>query len=265
MVERQLRRYHVVFDGQEVAGYIQERQAGQIRRMRGIPVLAIVRQGSSAATNVYLRVKRLYGEELGVDVRCYTETPETLLERIRELNADPEITGINVELPFEDAPELTEAALAEVALEKDVDGLAPNTPYDPATPKAIWWLLSAYNIELKGKKIAVVGQGRLVGAPISAQFEAAGHEVIRIDDTIDDLAAELITADIIISSTGVPGLITSSMVQPGAVVIDTGSPRSDLSEDLRARTDVKCSPNPGGIGPVTVAALYENLLFAAGA
>jgi methylenetetrahydrofolate dehydrogenase (NADP+)/methenyltetrahydrofolate cyclohydrolase len=254
----------MTFDGNEVAGYIQERQAGQIRRLKSVPVLAIVRQGSSPATNIYLKVKKTYGEELGVDVRCYTETPDTLLKRIHELNRDPAITGINVELPFEDAPELTDDALAAVALAKDVDGLAPNSPYDPATPKAIWWLLSAYNIELKAKIIAVVGQGRLVGSPLSDQFETAGYTVIRIDDTVDNLAHSLITADVIISGTGVPGLITSDMAKPGAVIIDAGAPRSDLAADLRTRTDIKCSPNPGGVGPVTVAALYENLLIAAG-
>jgi methylenetetrahydrofolate dehydrogenase (NADP+)/methenyltetrahydrofolate cyclohydrolase len=165
-----------------------------------------------------------------------------------------------VQLPFADASELVDEALSAVAKAKDVDGLAPDSPFEAATPKAILWLLAAYNIELKDKTIAVVGQGRLVGAPLANTLEASGHTVKRIDDTTKDLKSELVEADIIIAATGEPGLITSEMVKAGAVIVDVGAPKSELANDLRARTDIKVTANPGGVGPVTVAALFDNLL-----
>jgi methylenetetrahydrofolate dehydrogenase (NADP+)/methenyltetrahydrofolate cyclohydrolase len=250
----------MLLDGRELVGYIQERQARQARSLKPRPRLAIVRQGAGEATDRYLRIKRAYGEEIGVSVDTYTETPATLFERIHKLNDDHLVTGIIVQLPLQDDPSLTDKALKAVATHKDIDGLRPDSPFEQATPKAIMWLLSAYNIDLKGKKIAIVGQGRLVGEPLADQLEVSGHEVVRLDDETKDLEGALREADIIISATGQPGLITSTMVKPGAVVVDAGAPKSDLADDLRAREDIKMTPNPGGVGPVTVAALFDNLL-----
>lgn len=250
----------MLLDGRELVSYIKQRQAQQARSLGTPPRLAIVRQGATPSTDVYMRVKQAYGDEIGVAVDVYTEAPDTLLARIKSLNKDKTVTGINVELPFKDALQLTDQALAAVALAKDVDGLAPKTPFEVATPKGIMWLLSAYNVDLKDKRIAVVGQGRLVGLPLSDRLETSGHEVIRLDDTAKDLKTALQGADIIISATGQAGIITSAMVAPGAVIVDAGAPASDLAADLRARTDIKLTPNPGGVGPVTVAALFDNLL-----
>jgi methylenetetrahydrofolate dehydrogenase (NADP+)/methenyltetrahydrofolate cyclohydrolase len=169
-----------------------------------------------------------------------------------------------VQLPLADTA-YTDKALAAIPASKDVDGLRSQTPYQSATPKGIIWLLAAYNIELKHKKIAVVGQGALVGAPLSDALASGGFDVDRIDVTSEKLKARLKTADIIISATGQPGLITSDMVLSGAIVIDVGSPLSELSQEVLDRNDITRSPNPGGVGPMTVAALFDNLLIAAGA
>lgn len=249
-------------DGREVAGFIQERHSGQVRGLHLAPRLAIVRQGATPSTDLYLRVKRQYGEEIGAEVDLYTEAPETIMDRIAALNADPATTGIIIQLPFAGAPELEERATAAVALEKDVDGLAPNSPYEVATVKGIFWLLAAYNIDLKGR-VAVVGQGRLVGRPFAGQAEASGAEVLRADITTPDLAAVTREAGIIVTATGRPGLITSSMVKNDAIVVDAGAPKSDLAPELLDRPDLIITPNPGGVGPMTVAALYDNLLIAA--
>lgn len=250
----------MLLDGRELVGYIKQRQVQQARSLATPPRLAIVRQGATPATDIYLRVKQAYGDEIGVAVDVYTETPDTLLARIKTLSSDKTVTGINVELPFKDAPELTDQALAAVALPKDVDGLAPQTPFEAATPKGIMWLLSGYNIDLQGKRIAVVGQGRLVGLPLSDRLEKSGYQVIRLDEAAKDLKTALTGADIIITATGQAGVITSAMVAPGTVVVDAGAPVSELADDLRARDDIKLAPNPGGVGPVTVAALFDNLL-----
>lgn len=249
-------------DGADLAGYVQERHSHQAHGFKPAPRLAIVRQGATPATDMYLQVKHRYGQEIGVPVDLYTEAPGHIIGRIQALNADPAVAGIIVQLPFADAPELETEALAAVTPEKDVDGLAPDSPFEVATVKGIFWLLTAYNIDIKGC-IAVVGQGRLVGLPLAAQLEASGAQVVRADVNTPDLAAVTRDADIIITATGQPGLITSDMVKPGAVVVDAGAPKSDLASDLHQRTDIKITPNPGGVGPMTVAALFDNLFIAA--
>lgn len=255
-------------DGREVAGYIKERHAGEVRRVRK-RTFAIVRQGATPATDMYLRVKQRYGDDIGVPVQCYTETPETLMSRIQALNDDSNVCAINVELPFADAPELTDQALAGVVSAKDVEGLAPDSTYELPTPKGIHWLLGAYNITIEGP-IVVVGQGRLVGAPIASDWEQQGHEVIRCDINTSPLELEdaVRRAKLILSATGVPGLIPSDWVQSGAVAIDAGAGvvdgkvAGDFEPILYDRTDIKLTPNPGGVGPMTVAALYDNVLLA---
>ena len=221
-----------------------------------------MREGADEAIDKYIAVKRRYGADIGVVVDVYAETAETLVDRVRGLGEDDSVAGIIVQLPLAHS-ELTDAALAAVPPAKDVDGLAPGTAFEAATPKAISWLLAAYNVALAGRVIAVVGQGRLVGAPLSAELETSGHTVLRLDEHTSDLATRVRAADIIIAATGTPGVITSAMVKPGAVVVDAGSPASELAADTRERADITISPNPGGVGPMTVAALFDNLLIAA--
>jgi methylenetetrahydrofolate dehydrogenase (NADP+)/methenyltetrahydrofolate cyclohydrolase len=251
-----------LLDGRDVAEFIQQRHAQQMRAFSSAPQLAIVRQGDDAATDRYLQVKQRYGSAIGVEVVVYRESGETLLKRIATLNQDAATAGIIIQLPLVDTA-LTDQALAAVAPAKDVDGLGPNSPYETATPKAVLWLLAAYNIDLKARKIIVVGQGRVVGAPLADALEASGCQVTRADVSTADLAAAVLAADLVITATGRPGLITSDMVQPGAIVVDAGAPGSDLDEALRARMDITLTPNPGGVGPMTVASLFDNLIIAA--
>ncbi len=253
-----------LLDGSAAASFIQQRHIQQIRGMKTPPILAIVRQGSTPATDMYLRVKERYGEAIGASVQTFTEEPEQLLERIHALGKQHDITGIIVELPFADSKDakFIDAALAAVPLAKDVDGLAPRTKFDPVTPKAIRWLLASYGVDVAGKTIAVVGQGRLVGKPLADEFESMGCRVLRADETTRDLATLTIQADIIITATGQPGLITGKMVKDDAVVVDAAAPESDLARDLFDRKDLTITPNPGGVGPMTVAALFDNLLIA---
>ena len=250
-----------LLDGRDLAGFIQQRHSGVVRGLGIPPQLAIVRTGDDEATSRYLRSKRRYGEDIGAEVTFHAETPATILDRIGALNRDDSVTGIIVQLPLADRS-LTAQALAAVAPGKDVDGLGPDSPFETATPKAALWLLAAYNIDLKGR-IVVVGQGRLVGKPLADRLEASGCEVVRCDINTLDLAAETRTADIIFTGTGRPSLIKPDMVKTGAVVVDTGSPVGELDPALYDRSDLILTPNPGGIGPMTVAALFDNLLIAA--
>lgn len=259
-------------DGKEVAGYIQERQAKQVRALRQahkiFPKLAIIQTIDSAVIDTYVRMKKQYGEDILIDVEVFKIDQSKLKQTIQQVNEDPSFHGMIVQLPLADKAE-TEEAVNSVTGEKDVDGLSANAILTPATPLAIIWLLAAYNIELAGKRIAIVGKGRLVGAPLIDIWGTAGYDIDVIDSQVDDRSAHLKQADVIVTATGVPGLIKSDDVKIGAVVVDAGTAAEhgkivgDVDDEVRARDDVTITPLKGGVGPLTVAALFDNVIQAA--
>ncbi len=251
-----------LLEGREVASYIKQRHTGQVAGLNPKPRLAIIRSKDNEAGDRYLKMKRAYGEDIGAAVDLYVETSDTILGRIKQLNADAAVTGIIIQLPLTDAS-ITDQALAAIDPAKDVDGLVPGTTFEAATPKAALWLLASHNIDLGGH-IVVVGQGRLVGKPLADRLEASGLDVTRCDIHTKDLQAETIKADILFTGTGVEHLIKPGMVRSGAVLVDTGSPRNEFDPALYDRDDLGAiTPNPGGVGPMTVASLFDNLLIAA--
>jgi methylenetetrahydrofolate dehydrogenase (NADP+)/methenyltetrahydrofolate cyclohydrolase len=261
-----------ILDGLELAGYIKNRQSRQVRALRQaehvIPTLAIVRTNSSPVLDIYMRLKKTYGDDITVQVNIYSLKSSELLSKIDELNHDSTVHGIIVQLPLADQ-EQTEAAVNAVAPEKDVDGLGKRPVFTPSTAMAISWLLAGYNVDLGKKEIAIVGNGRLVGAPLAKLWKMSGYQVSVYDDKTSDLAAVIKSAAIVVTATGVPGLITSNMIAPGAVVVDAGTASEkgkvvgDLSDDVRARTDLTITPPKGGVGPLTIAALFDNVILAA--
>ena len=152
---------------------------------------------------------------------------------------------------------------------KDVDGLGKNAILDPATPMAINWLLAGYNVDLKNKNILIVGNGRLVGAPLARMWHNSHLEVKVVDSSCKDLSSELRAADIIVSATGVPGLIKSEDIKLGAVVVDAGTASEhgkivgDVAPDVRERSDLTITPEKGGVGPLTIVALMDNVIRSA--
>lgn len=261
-----------ILNGSELVGYIKERQAKQVRALRQswrvLPRLAIVRTGDNPVIDIYVRLKKIYGEDILVDVDIYTVAADDLFDQIKKLNNDENTYGIIVQLPLSN-PDQTDEAVRLIASEKDVDGLGGDSIYIPATAMAINWLMAGYNIILQDKKIAIVGNGRLVGAPLYKIWKKAGFDVAVYDDKTIDLGVAIKTADVIVSATGVPGLIKSDMVKNGAVIVDAGTASEngkivgDVSEEVRARKDLTITPIKGGVGPLTVAALFDNVIQAA--
>jgi methylenetetrahydrofolate dehydrogenase (NADP+)/methenyltetrahydrofolate cyclohydrolase len=261
-----------ILDGSELAGYIEERQLKQVRALRLswriIPRLAIIRTGDNPVIDMYVRLKSVYGEDITVEVDVYTPSDQELLKQIELLNHDETVHGIIIQLPLAN-PELTDIAINAVAPEKDVDGLGNKSLFTPATAMAIDWLLAGYNIELSGKKIAIVGNGRLVGAPLFKLWKSSGYDVSVYDDQTTDLATALEPAEVIVTATGVPGLIKGNMIRHGAVVVDAGTASEhgkivgDLADDVRERQDLTITPLKGGVGPLTVTALFDNVIAAA--
>jgi methylenetetrahydrofolate dehydrogenase (NADP+)/methenyltetrahydrofolate cyclohydrolase len=259
-------------NGNELAGFIKQRQAHEVRRLIQSahiqPKLAIIQVNDIPVINTYVRLKQRYGRDIGVETEIYKIDQSDIFKIIETLNEDDNIHGIIVQLPLSDVSQ-TEQALNAVAIKKDVDGLAANSKFIPAAPTAINWLLAGYNIDLKNKDILIIGQGKLVGAPLLKLFESSGYRVMAADKKVGDLKELTLKAEVIVTATGEPGLVTSEMVKPGTVLVDAGTSSSkgvvkgDLAADIYDREDLIVTPVKGGVGPLTVCALFENVLLAA--
>jgi len=262
-----------ILDGSELSGYIKERQLKQVRALRQswrvFPRLAIVMTVDSPVIDTYVRLKKAYGEDIGIDVDIHKIDQSKLMDLIATLNQDESVHGIIIQLPLADIGDV-EAAVNAVAGEKDVDGLGGDSIFTPATAMAIDWLLAGYNVTLPDKNIAIVGNGRLVGAPLAKLWRSQGLKNITVyNGKTLDLASELQKANLIVTATGVPSLITRDMVQPGVTVVDAGTASEhgkivgDLAPEVRELDDITLTPIKGGVGPLTVAALFDNVIRAA--
>lgn len=256
-------------NGRELADYVKERQARQVRALRQahrvFPKLAIVQTTDDPVIDSYVRLKQNYGADILIDVDVYKINQAELLGVVERLNGDPSTHGVIIQLPLAD-PSTTQAAVDAIASEKDVDGLGSNAVWDPATPTAINWLLAGYNVDVAKKKIAIVGNGRLVGAPLNKMWQASGYDLTVFDEHSKNMHEQLSEFDIIVTAAGVPGLIQSSDVKEGAVVVDAGTASEygkivgDVADEVRERKDVSITPEKGGVGPLTVTALFDNVI-----
>lgn len=256
-------------NGSELAGFIKERQVKQVRALRQAwhinPRLAIVTDVENPVIETYMRLKQRYGADILIDVEIHRVPAGGALEVIQELNNRDDVQGIILQLPISNSDQ-TDELLESIREDKDVDGLRKKAIFQAATPTAISWLLAGYGVDLKNKKVAIVGRGRLVGAPLEKMWLKSGVDVT-VFEKGDDLS-QLIDYDIIVSATGVPGLIKSQMIKPKAVVVDAGTASEngkivgDVSEEVRQRNDVIITPKKGGVGPLTVSALFDNVITA---
>ncbi len=262
-----------ILDGRELADYVKERQAKQVRNLRQawktFPKLVIIIANDDPVIDTYVRLKQVYGEDILIDVDVRRVKQSEVSELVKALNTDDTIHGIIIQLPLSN-PDETDQLVGLIAPHKDVDGLGTSETYISATATAIDWLLAGYNVTMRDRLIAIVGKGRLVGAPLAQLWKKAGLSVVTFDETNEaDLQVELRKADVIVSATGVPGLITSDMISPGKVVVDAGTASEngvivgDVAEDVRERQDLTITPIKGGVGPLTITALFDNVIQAA--
>ncbi len=261
-----------ILNGRELADFVKERQAKQVRALRQAhhvyPKLAIVQTIDNPVIDSYVRLKQAYGADILIDVEIYKIDQDQLPGVVERLNGDPSVHGIIIQLPLADES-ATQTSVDLVASQKDVDGLGVNATLDPATPLAIMWLLAGYNVDLRGRQIAIVGNGRLVGAPLAKLWQTSGYDVTVFDENSQDMESQLPDFDIIVTATGVPGLIGKDSVKQGAVIVDAGTAAEhgkivgDIAPELRERGDLTITPEKGGVGPLTVAALFDNVIRAA--
>ena len=261
-----------VLNGKELADFIKERQAKQVRALRQahkiIPKLAILMTPkANEAIGVYVKYKSIYAADILIETQvevCEQADMSTVIER---LNADDSVQGIIVQLPLDNIAQ-TDDIVNLIAPQKDVDGLGAGADYPSATAEAINWLCGGYNVPLDSAKIAVVGQGRLVGAPLTKMWLNSGYSVTPIDIDTPDAKAIIQASDVVVSAVGKPGLIASADIKHKAVVIDAGTASEngtvvgDVADDVRERSDVSITPVKGGVGPLTIALLYDHLIQA---
>ena len=257
-----------ILNGRELADFIKERQAHQVRTLNKKPKLLIIRDSDNPVIMKYVNLKIKYGEDIGIAVEDYcAKDAADITAKIKSANNDANISGIIIQLPLLDKTK-TDELCNLIAPEKDVDGLGTNAKFDSATATAINWLLSGYDIKLTNKKIAIVGRGKLVGMPLFKMFTDSNYDVslFHRGDNLEKLSEY----DIIITATGKPGLIKNSFVKPGACIVDAGTAsedgvlKGDLANEVRERKDLTAiTPTTGGVGPLTVTCLFDHVLQSA--
>ncbi len=259
-------------------------QAVKARQEKGLhtPCLAVVLVGDDPASAVYVRNKKLACQKSGIESRSYELPSETtqddLLKLVDELNGDPTVDGILVQLPLP-AHIDSQAVLERIEPHKDVDGFHPYNVgrlvvkmplMRPCTPKGVMTLLEAYGIDPKGKKAVVVGASNIVGRPQALELLLSRATVTICHSATQNLADEVAAADILVVGVGIPNFVKGEWVKPGAVVIDVGINRlddgslcGDVEFDVAKERASMITPVPGGVGPMTIATLLENTVHAA--
>ncbi len=261
----------MILYGKPVAEAIEEKiivEIGKLKKIGVTPSLAVVLVGEDPASLIYVKKKEEKAESLGIEFKLYhlseIASQNNILKLIDNLNKDQQIHGIIVQLPLPKDID-TEKILAAVSLQKDIESVPASPAGGSPAAQAILEILNYYNIDLKNKKIVIVGRGKLVGKPLEKILTAHGYEPLVCDSKTSDLSSKLLSADIIISGVGEPGLVMPGMVSKSAIVIDAGTAESfgktvgDVSPEVYEKV-YAYSPVPGGVGPVTVAMLYKNLI-----
>lgn len=257
------------FDGPSFARQKKDslRQKVDELRSRGIvPKLATILVGEDPASRLYVTLKKKAVEEIGGRVEIFEvgrgKMTSYIIGLIRALNKDVKVHGIMIQLPLPAKFNQQKGRILENILpRKDVDGLRTKSPFLPATVKAILQIIEV--AKGTGKKVVVVGSKGEVGGRLIKELKKREFVVEGYDKKTKNLGAKTLGADILVSATGTPGLITGQMVKKGVVAIDVGAPKGDLVLNGVALKASFVTPVPGGVGPVTIASLLENLVEAA--
>ena len=270
---------------EQVRGEIATRAAALAARGEQ-PCLAVLLIGADPASAVYVRNKVAGCEKAGIRSLRFDYSadvaPEEVMAKLAELNADPAVHGILVQLPL--PPQFDEAAVLEaISVEKDVDGfhaenvgrLSQNQEaFIPCTPHGVMKMLESTGVPLAGAEAVVIGRSNIVGKPMAMLLTNAGATVTVCHSKTRDLAFHTRRADILVAAVGKPRFVTGGMIKPGAVVIDVGINRltegadagklcGDVDFDSAAQVAGAITPVPGGVGPMTITMLLENTVISA--
>ncbi len=272
-----------IIDGKALSALVKDEVRSEVQelevRFGRKPCLCVIIVGENPASQVYVRNKVKAAAYTGMDSRLIELpaeiTEEELLDRIRELNDDPLVDGILVQLPLPKHIN-EERVIDTISREKDVDGFHPANVSGlwlgkdcivPCTPAGIMRLIDSVGVELKGKMAVVVGRSNIVGKPVAKLLLDRHATVVIAHSRTADLGAVTRLADVLVVAVGKAGLVTGEMVKPGAVVIDVGMNRNaegKLCGDVDFASCEKVAswitPVPGGVGPMTIAMLMKNTI-----
>ncbi|MBZ2187998.1 bifunctional methylenetetrahydrofolate dehydrogenase/methenyltetrahydrofolate cyclohydrolase FolD [Alcanivorax sp. JB21] len=272
----------LVLDGKALAQKFEAEMRERVTALREsadgrTPILATLLVGADPASATYVRMKgnaceRVGMKSLAIELPEDTST-ETLLARIAELNADPDVHGILLQHPV--PPQIDERACFDaIALEKDVDGVTclgfgrmsmGEAAYGCATPKGIMRLLEHYDVQLEGKHAVVVGRSAILGKPMAMMLLGANATVTICHSRTQDLASHIRQADVLIGAVGKPEFIKAAWIKDGAVVVDAGyhpGGVGDIELDPLTERVSAWTPVPGGVGPMTINTLIFQTLEA---
>jgi methylenetetrahydrofolate dehydrogenase (NADP+)/methenyltetrahydrofolate cyclohydrolase len=274
-----------IIDGKAIAARLRAEVAARARELRdrGVaPRLAVVLVGDDPASAIYVRSKTKAAREAQVDVRDHalpaSATQAELAALVDELNRDPLVDGILVQLPLP-AHLDADAVIGAIDPAKDVDGLHPlnlgllaqgRPAFAPCTPKGCMRLLHEVSADLAGARAVVIGRSLLVGKPLALLLASANATVTMCHSKTRDLAGEVRRADVVVAAVGRPELVAGDWIREDAIVLDVGVNRTaegKLVGDVEFRAAVQraraITPVPGGVGPMTIACLLENTIEAA--
>ncbi len=268
-----------ILDGKKLAEEIKEGLKNEILRMKNKPGLAVIKVGNDESSKIYIRKKEEMCRELGIYFEKHelaeSAAEQELISLIKKLNIKKEISGILVQTPLPKHMDETKV-MENIGMKKDVDGFHPHNIgklfrgdelLAPCTARGVIKLIEKSGIEIDGSNAVVVGRSNNVGKPISAMLLNRNATVTVCHSKTRDLGDNTRCADILVSATGKAGLIKADMVKKGAVVVDVGISRAGGritgDVDFEHVRDVASyiTPVPGGVGPMTVIMLMENLLI----
>ena len=271
-----------LIDGKKVAEKCKKNIEERIKKLNKMPGFAVIRIGEDEASKIYVRLKHKMSEELGINFTEYhldeNITQEELISLIKKLNADDEVDGILLQSPIPYHLNILEA-FQTIAPEKDVDGFSPinvgklvqrQECFAACTPTGVMTMLKEYNIPIEGKHAVVVGRSNIVGRPMAELLLNANATVTICHSKTRNLTEIVKSADILVVAIGKPKFITADMIKEGAVVVDVGINRIPDSKKIVGDVDFenvkeKCSyitPVPGGVGPMTIMTLMDNVVTA---
>ena len=272
----------ILIEGKKVAEKRKEKIKNKIKELSGVPALAVIRVGEDPASEIYVRLKRKMCEEIGIDFTEYHLDKEIeqkdLMGLIERLNDDDKTNAILLQSPIPYQLDILKA-FESIDPKKDVDGFSPiNTgrlvqgqdSFRACTPSGIMMLLEEYGIDITGKHCVVVGRSNIVGKPMAELLLNANGTITVCHSKTKNLAEITKTADILVVAIGNPNFISADMVKDDAIVIDVGINRIPGTKKIVGDVDFESvkekvsyiTPVPGGVGPMTIIALMENVVKA---
>lgn len=268
----------MILDGKKLRDELLVQYKEKIKEEKLNITLAIILVGDNEASKLYIKNKEKYCTEVGIKVDKYLlaedTSEEVLINLIKDLNEDKEVTGIILQSPVPNGIDFDKCS-GMILPSKDVDGFTKDNVYNlylnkksilPCTVKGIIKLLEHYNIEVNGRNVAIIGRGNIVGKPLAMALENRNATVSLLHSKTKDLKMFTKDADIVVVACGIPKLLKKDMIKEGSVVIDVGISRvdgkivGDIDFDNIKDIALFVTPNPGGVGPMTVAMIIDNLI-----